>query len=165
MTPPRRFSAQTYQTPSISAPAERPHLQAVSTPACPPLRFATPTRNVHVRGIAGAIALFLVTPRKTWCWRLRWVGLLMAVMLAVHAAVLLAETMNAVQGPSTTPLPLRLARTWGHFNYGDLGMVCCRAPASAGGGCHPSRRTSTKKTDMLRMRLWQARRGSPCPTA
>jgi hypothetical protein len=64
-------------------------------------------------GIAGAIALFLVTPRQTWRWRLRWMGLLMAVMLALHAAVLLAETMNAIQGLSTAPLPLRLARTWG----------------------------------------------------
>jgi hypothetical protein len=60
-------------------------------------------------GIAGAIALFLVTPRQTWRWRLRWMGLLMAVMLALHAAVLLAETMNAIQGLSTAPLPLRLA--------------------------------------------------------
>ncbi len=64
-------------------------------------------------GIAGAIALFVVTPRQGWRWRLRWVGLLMAVMFAVHTAVLLAEAMTAVSGLATAPLPLRLARTWG----------------------------------------------------
>lgn len=64
-------------------------------------------------GIAGAIALFLVTPRQGWRWRLRWVSLLMAVMFALHAGVLLAETMNAVSGFTSAPLPLRLARTWG----------------------------------------------------
>jgi len=64
-------------------------------------------------GIAGAIALFMVTPRQGWRWKLRWVGLLMAAMFALHAGVLLAETMNAVSGFASVPLPLRIARTWG----------------------------------------------------
>ncbi len=64
-------------------------------------------------GMAGAIALFVVTPRQTWRWRLGWVGLLMTIMLAVHATVLLAETMHALEGTTPAPLLLRLARTWG----------------------------------------------------
>jgi len=55
----------------------------------------------------------MVTPRQGWRWKLRWVGLLMAAMFALHAGVLLAETMNAVSGFASVPLPLRIARTWG----------------------------------------------------
>lgn len=78
-----------------------------------PLRLPTAlVREGVYPGIAGAIALFLVTPRQTWRWRLQWVGLLMAAMLVVHAGVLLAETVSALQQMSKAPLPLRLARIW-----------------------------------------------------
>ena len=65
-------------------------------------------------GIAGAIALFAVTPRRSWTWKLRWIATLMGGMLIVHAGLLLAQALYAVQGISTEDsVPLRLLGTWG----------------------------------------------------
>ena len=65
-------------------------------------------------GIAGAIALFAVTPRRSWIWKIRWVATLMGGMLIVHAGVLLAQALHAVQGiAATDSVPLRLLGAWG----------------------------------------------------
>jgi hypothetical protein len=71
-------------------------------------------------GIAGAIALFLVTPRRSFVWKLRWITFLMMIMLVVHAGILLAGAMQAIHGSqavygslASASLPLRLLQTWG----------------------------------------------------
>mgnify|MGYP006175366871 CR=1 FL=1 len=64
--------------------------------------------------IAGAIALFVVTPQRSLVWKLRWIVFLMIIMLVVHAGILLADVMHAIDGSITAAsLPLQLLQTWG----------------------------------------------------
>lgn len=65
-------------------------------------------------GLAGAIALFLVTPRRSVWWKLRWITALLTVMFLVHSAMLLGQVLHAASGAEAgSSLPLRLISTWG----------------------------------------------------
>ena len=65
-------------------------------------------------GLAGAVALFLVTPQRSVSWKLKWIGTLLAVMFLAHAAILLAQVVHAVSGAeAASSMPLRLVGTWG----------------------------------------------------
>lgn len=81
----------------------------------PAIRLPTTlVRDGVYPGIAGAIALFAVTPHRSWRWKMRWIAALMGVMLLVHAGVLLAQALHAVQGTTAADsTPLRLLGTWG----------------------------------------------------
>ncbi len=75
---------------------------------------STLVRDGVYPGIAGAIALFVVTPRRSWSWKLRWILSLMAILLVVHSGVLYAETLHALHGSiDSLSIPLKLLRTWG----------------------------------------------------
>lgn len=63
-------------------------------------------------GVAGAVALFLVTPGRSLAWKAGWMSALLAVLCGVHAGVLLAEVLLAAR-QLEAPLVLRVCRAWG----------------------------------------------------
>jgi hypothetical protein len=65
-------------------------------------------------GIAGAAALFLVTPRQALAWKLRWMALLLGLLFVLHAGLLLAEVLHlASPGTGEPSLPVRIGQRWG----------------------------------------------------
>ena len=65
-------------------------------------------------GVAGAATLFLVTPRRSLGWRLRWLGGLLGLLFLLHAGLLSAEVRHlALATDDDLPLAVRLGRRWG----------------------------------------------------